>query len=146
MSILKTVKKQLKNGEHINAVQYVRLEKSSKNREDKIIANNGTNICKEYLIHHPNICLVEKPYIDYKSIFKERADRKDFLRMLARLKDRNLNLVLVNDIYEFASSPLDIMATQYEMFEKLDVVVLDMKNDILYDSLEEFMKNLYSYD
>lgn len=146
MSILETVKKQLKNGEHVNAVQYVRLEKSSKNREDKVIANNGTKICKEYLANHPNVCLVEKPYIDYKSIFRERADRKAFLRMLVRLKDRNVNLVLVNDIYELASSPLDIMVTQGEMFEKLDVVVLDMKNNILYDSFKEFMSNLYSYD
>ena len=143
MSTLETVANKLKKGEAISAVQYVRLEHFSEKKRDRIMADNGTRICRNILNENPNITLAEKPYIDRNFSTRDLADREELVKMFIRLEAGDVNLVLVDDIHELASGYAEAMTTEDILFGCFDVVVLDMKHGILYDSAVEFMKEYY---
>lgn len=138
MKTIEIIQNKLCNGEPINAVQYVRLEQSSNERKRKIKDDNGTSICKKYLDKHPNIVLAEKPYVDCNFLTRNLDDRDELAQMIERLGAKDVDLVLVDDIYELTSSFADSVTTGEIMFRCLDIVVLDMKSGTLYDSTEKF--------
>lgn len=132
MSTLELVKNKLADGEPIDAVQYVRLEHFSEKRRDKIVANHGTKRCKNFLAEHPNIKLVEEPYVDCNFTRRTPSDRKGLMQMFMRLSDGDVKLVLVDDINELVSSSENAISILYFFSEMLDVVLLDMKNGVLF--------------
>lgn len=143
MSTLETVANKLKKGEAISAVQYVRLEHFSEKKRDRIMSDNGTRICRNILNENPNITLAEKPYIDRNFSTRDLADREELVKMFIRLEEGDINLVLVDDIHELASSFADAITTEDTLFGDFDVVVLDLKHGVLYDSAMEFKEEFY---
>lgn len=143
MSIMELVKNKLENEEPITAVHYVRLKESSKERRNEIIAGNGTKICQSYLDTFPNIVLVEKPYVDCNSSTRNLEDRKGLVQMAIRLERGDVKLVLVDDIHEIASSYADALSAQEMLFNRLGIIVLDMKEGTVYGSVEKLKVNLF---
>lgn len=142
MSVLETVSNKLKNGEVVNAVQYVRIEHFSERERDRILSDHGTKLCRNFLDGHPNITLVEEPYIDYGFRLLDSCPRDDLMKMLRRLNGGDVELVLIDDLHTLASSHADTLMLGY-LFGDLDVAVLDMKCMDFYDLAEEEVDGYY---
>ena len=123
----------INNGKPVKAIQYVRLEHDSKLQRNNIWANNGTDLCRAFLAEHPNVALVEYPYVDCRYSTRNLRDRMGWVAMQCHLDDEDIDMVIVDDMHDMISSIADALETSF-LFERPGLVVYEAKSMTLYDS------------
>ncbi len=135
MTKIDRVKTKLMYNEPLNALHYVKLKDDSKEQREKIKAHNGTQLFNKFLKEHPNVRLVEKPYVDCNYYTKSLDDRCGHRFMCQRIEDGGIDMIVVDDIDELGSSYADSMYVDSSL-HVLDMVVYDVSTGILHDNME----------
>lgn len=125
------VMKKVKNKESIKAVHYVKLERDSDKCRARIMAGNGTKLCRNFLKENPNISLMEAPHIDCEFSTRNLGNRVGFANLYMRLGYGDIDVILVDDIREICSSFADTLTT-VQMYDDLGAIIYDIKGGSIY--------------
>lgn len=128
----------LENNEPLNVLHYVRLKHDSKERRKKILADNGTYLSKKFLKEHPNVKLMERPFIDCEYSTRNMMDRNEYVNMCGRLQVGDIDMVILDDIDELASSFADCISAN-DYLKEFGIVVYDISTEKMYSNLENQM-------
>lgn len=143
MKKLNQIKCRLESGKPIRVLNYVRMERHSEERKKQIIANGGTETCREFLKKHPNIRMAEKPYVDCNYSTRNIGDRIEWSNMSSRFTWKDIDAVIVDDIFELTSSFADAITMQ-DNFDVDGMIVYDIRHGIFYDSADKQIEKRYS--
>lgn len=132
-NIAQTIKTRMEMGETVMALNYART--STDNDEQKDSCDNQVAMCKIYLKRYPNIKLAEKPYVDQGHSGKSDVGREAFENMLERVKQGDIDLIIVKTKARLCRSKA--LATMLEeMMRDYKFSILTLSDGQIYDSTD----------
>lgn len=132
-NIAQSIKTRMEMGETVTALNYART--STDNDEQKDSCSNQVAMCNIYLKRYPNIKLAEKPYIDQGHSGKSDIGRGAFEEMLERVKQGDIDLIIVKTKARLCRSKA--LATMLEeMMRDYKFSILTLSDGQIYDSTD----------
>lgn len=132
-NIAQSIKIRMESGEKVIALNYART--STDNDEQKDSCDNQVAMCKIYLKRYPNIKLAEKPYVDQGISGKSDIGRGAFELMLERIKQGDIDLIIVKTKARLCRSKA--LATMLEeMMRDYKFSILTLSDGQIYDSTD----------
>lgn len=132
-NIAQSIKFRMESGETVTALNYART--STDNDEQKDSCDNQVAMCKIYLKRYPNIRLAEKPYVDQGHSGKSDVGRNAFENMLERVKQGDIDLIIVKTKARLCRSKA--LATMLEeMMRDYKFSILTLSDGQIYDSTD----------
>ncbi len=132
-NIAQSIKIRMEMGERVTALNYART--STDNDEQKDSCDNQVAMCNIYLKRYPNIKLVEKPYVDKGISGKSDIGRGAFEEMLERIKQGDIDLIIVKTKARLCRSKA--LATMLEeMMRDYKFSILTLSDGQIYDSAD----------
>lgn len=132
-NIAQSIKFRLESGETVTALNYART--STDNDEQKDSCDNQVAMCNIYLKRYPNIRLAEKPYVDQGHSGKSDIGREAFENMLERVKQGDIDLIIVKTKARLCRSKA--LATMLEeMMRDYKFSILTLSDGQIYDSTD----------
>ena len=132
-NIAQSIRIRMESGEKVTALNYART--STDNDEQKDSCDNQVAMCKIYLKRYPNIKLAEKPYVDQGISGKSDIGRGAFEGMLERIKQGDIDLIIVKTKARLCRSKA--LATMLEeMMRDYKFSILTLSDGQIYDSTD----------
>jgi hypothetical protein len=132
-NIAQSIKTRMEMGERVTALNYART--STDNDEQKDSCDNQVAMCNIYLKRYPNIKLAEKPYVDKGISGKSDIGRGAFEDMLERIKQGDIDLIIVKTKARLCRSKA--LATMLEeMMRDYKFSILTLSDGQIYDSAD----------
>ena len=132
-NIAQSIKIRMEMGETVTALNYART--STDNDEQKDSCDNQVAMCKIYLKRYPNVKLAEKPYVDQGHSGKSDIGREAFENMLDRVKQGDIDLIIVKTKARLCRSKA--LATMLEeMMRDYKFSILTLSDGQIYDSTD----------
>lgn len=132
-NIAQSIKTRMEMGETVTALNYART--STDNDEQKDSCSNQVAMCNIYLKRYPNIKLAEKSYIDQGHSGKSDIGRGAFENMLERVKQGDIDLIIVKTKARLCRSKA--LATMLEeMMRDYKFSILTLSDGQIYDSTD----------
>lgn len=128
-----SIKIRMESGEKVTALNYARTSTDSDEQKDS--CGNQVAMCNIYLKRYPNIKLVEKPYVDQGISGKSDIGRGAFEEMLERIKQGDIDLIIVKTKARLCRSKA--LATMLEeMMRDYKFSILTLSDGQIYDSTD----------
>ncbi len=132
-NIAESIRMKMETGETVNALNYART--STDKDEQKDSCDNQVAMCNIYLKRYPNVKLVEKPYVDKGISGKSNLGRDAFADMLERIKEGDIDLIIVKTKARLCRSKA--LATMLEeMMRDYKFSILTLSDGQIYDSAD----------
>lgn len=132
-NIAQSIKFRMESGETVTALNYART--STDNDEQKDSCDNQVAMCSIYLKRYPNVKLAEKPYVDQGISGKSDIGRKAFEDMLERVKQGDIDLIIVKTKARLCRSKA--LATMLEeMMRDYKFSILTLSDGQIYDNTD----------
>lgn len=132
-NIAQSIKTRMEMGETVTALNYART--STDNDEQKDSCDNQVAMCQIYLKRYPNVKLAEKPYVDQGHSGKSDIGRNAFENMLERVKQGDIDLIIVKTKARLCRSKA--LATMLEeMMRDYKFSILTLSDGQIYDSTD----------
>lgn len=132
-NIAQSIRRKMEMGETVLALNYARTSTDSDEQKDS--CDNQVAMCNIYLKKYPNIKLAEKSYIDKGISGKSNLRRDAFAEMLDRLKQGDIDLVIVKTKARLCRSKA--LATMLEeMMRDYKFSILTLSDGQIYDSTD----------
>lgn len=132
-NIAQSIKFRMESGETVTALNYART--STDHDEQKDSCDNQVAMCQIYLKRYPNVKLAEKPYVDQGHSGKSDIGRGAFENMLERVKQGDIDLIIVKTKARLCRSKA--LATMLEeMMRDYKFSILTLSDGQIYDSTD----------
>lgn len=132
-NIAQSIRTKMETGETVYALNYARTSTDSDEQKDS--CDNQVAMCNIYLKRYPNVKLVEKPYIDKGISGKSDLGRGSFADMLERIKQGDIDLIIVKTKARLCRSKA--LATMLEeMMRDYKFSILTLSDGQIYDSAD----------
>lgn len=132
-NIAQSIKTKMETGETVFALNYARTSTDSDEQKDS--CDNQVAMCSIYLKRYPNVKLAEKPYVDKGISGKSNIGRDAFAEMLERVKQGDIDLLIVKTKARLCRSKA--LATMLEeMMRDYKFSILTLSDGQIYDSAD----------
>lgn len=131
LSVAQSIKRRVEDGELVKAVFYART--STLKDEQKDSCDNQIAMGKVFLKNHPNVVLVEEPFVDKGISGKSNLKREDYEIMLDRVRKGDIDLIIVKTKARLCRSKA-ISAMLEEMMRDFKFSILTLSDGQIYDS------------
>lgn len=132
-NIAESIRTKMETGETVYALNYARTSTDSDEQKDS--CDNQVAMCNIYLKRYPNVKLAEKPYVDKGISGKSNVGRDAFAEMLERVKEGDIDLLIVKTKARLCRSKA--LATMLEeMMRDYKFSILTLSDGQIYDSAD----------
>lgn len=132
-NIAQSIRTKMETGETVFALNYARTSTDSDEQKDS--CDNQVAMCNIYLKRYPNVKLAEKPYVDKGISGKSNIGRDAFAEMLERVKQGDIDLLIVKTKARLCRSKA--LATMLEeMMRDYKFSILTLSDGQIYDSAD----------
>lgn len=132
-NITQSIRTKMETGETVFALNYARTSTDSDEQKDS--CDNQVAMCSIYLKRYPNVKLAEKPYVDKGISGKSNIGRDAFAEMLERVKQGDIDLLIVKTKARLCRSKA--LATMLEeMMRDYRFSILTLSDGQIYDSAD----------
>lgn len=130
-NLAQSIRSRMDSGEKVLALNYART--STDKDEQKDSCDNQVAMCNIYVKRYPNVRLAEEPYIDRGISGKSNLRRDAFADMLDRIKQGDIDLIIVKTKARLCRSKA--LATMLEeMMRDYRFSILTLSDGQIYDS------------
>lgn len=132
-NIAQSIRTKMETGETVFALNYARTSTDSDEQKDS--CDNQVAMCSIYLKRYPNVKLAEEPYVDKGISGKSNIGRDAFAEMLERVKQGDIDLIIVKTKARLCRSKA--LATMLEeMMRDYKFSILTLSDGQIYDSAD----------
>lgn len=132
-NIAQSIRTKMETGETVWALDYARTSTDSDEQKDS--CDNQVAMCNIYLKRYPNVKLAEEPYVDKGISGKSNIGRDAFAEMLERVKQGDIDLIIVKTKARLCRSKA--LATMLEeMMRDYKFSILTLSDGQIYDSAD----------
>lgn len=132
-NIAQSIRTKMETGETVFALNYARTSTDSDEQKDS--CDNQVAMCSIYLKRYPNVKLAERPYVDKGTSGKSNIGRDAFAEMLERVKQGDIDLIIVKTKARLCRSKA--LATMLEeMMRDYKFSILTLSDGQIYDSAD----------
>lgn len=132
-NIAQSIRTKMETGETVWALDYARTSTDSDEQKDS--CDNQVAMCSIYLKRYPNVKLAEEPYVDKGISGKSNIGRDAFAEMLERVKQGDIDLIIVKTKARLCRSKA--LATMLEeMMRDYKFSILTLSDGQIYDSAD----------